>query len=398
MKKIVKKNGSAGRTGAAVRSDCYVRISLLQRGGVTIDLTSKVGSMYGDSIRNQVLQILHHRRVKNASVKIVDHGAFPFVITARVETALERIGVIVSGNSSDAKIRYGAVHSRDRMRRTRLYLPGNEPHYFINASLHKPDCIILDLEDSVAPAEKDTARNLVHHALEHVSFGSAERMVRINPFPLGRDDLNAVVTSNLQTVLVPKCESADQVRIVDEEIDTLLSFRKMKRSIFLIPIIESALGIVHAFEIATASKWNCALAIGLEDYTADLGVERTPEGSESIFARSIVVNAAVAAQIQPLDSVFSDVSDGDGLRRSVLEAKSLGFEGKGCIHPRQIPIIHEALAPTKMEVERAQRIIEAYNDAQQRGSGVVAVGTKMIDAPVVKRAQRILSLAKKVNH
>jgi citrate lyase subunit beta/citryl-CoA lyase len=282
------------------------------------------------------------------------------------------------------------------MRRTRLYLPGNEPHFFINATLHNPDCIILDLEDSVAAAEKDSARILVRHALGSVNFGSAERMVRINPFPLGRIDLNAVVHQNLQAILIPKCESAQQVRMVDEEIEALLKSRKMKRHVFLTPIIESALGVVHAYDIAVASKWNCAIAIGLEDYTADLGVERTPEGSESLFARSAVVNAAVAAHLQPLDSVFSDVSDGEGLRRSVLEAKALGFEGKGCIHPRQISIIHDAFAPTQEEVERAKRIIEAYRKAQRRGSGVVAVGTKMIDAPVVKRAQRILLLSKMI--
>jgi len=150
---------------------------------------------------------------------------------------------------------------------------------------------------------------------------------------------------------------------------------------------------VRAFEIASASPWNCGLAIGLEDYTADIGVERTKNGIESLFARSAIINAAKAAGIQALDSVFSDVQDDAGLRQSVLDAKAIGFEGKGCIHPRQIQIIHDAFTPTATEIEYAQRVVDAFTEAQRNGSGVVALGSKMIDAPVVKRAQRILSLA-----
>jgi citrate lyase subunit beta/citryl-CoA lyase len=159
------------------------------------------------------------------------------------------------------------------------------------------------------------------------------------------------------------------------------------------PIIESALGIIKAYEIATASKYNCALAIGLEDYTADLGTQRTNEGKESFFARSMIVNAAKAAGIQPIDTVFSDVNDMEGLRESVIEAKSLGFEGKGCIHPRQIPVVHEAFAPTSEEIEKAKKIVLAFEEAEKKGLGVVSLGSKMIDAPVVKRARRTIDLA-----
>jgi citrate lyase subunit beta/citryl-CoA lyase len=158
------------------------------------------------------------------------------------------------------------------------------------------------------------------------------------------------------------------------------------------PIVESALGAVRAYEIATACDNIVALTIGLEDYTADIGVPRTREGRESFWARSQVVNAARAAGVQPIDSVFSDVFDVDGLRESVIEAKSLGFDGKGCIHPRQIAIIHEGFAPTEQELAKARRIVEAFEEAERKGLGVVSLGGKMIDPPVVKRAQRVVRL------
>jgi len=159
------------------------------------------------------------------------------------------------------------------------------------------------------------------------------------------------------------------------------------------PIIESALGVINAYEIAAASKNNCSLAMGLEDYTADIGTQRTEEGKESFFARSMVVNSAKAAGIQPIDTVYSDVTNMEGLRESVIEAKSLGFEGKGCIHPRQVKVVHEAFAPTEHEIQKAKKIVTAFEDAEKKGLGVVSIGSKMIDAPVVKRAEKTIDLA-----
>jgi citrate lyase subunit beta/citryl-CoA lyase len=159
------------------------------------------------------------------------------------------------------------------------------------------------------------------------------------------------------------------------------------------PIVETALGIERAFEIASSCPRVVALTIGLEDYTADIGAARTLEGRESLYARQVVVNAARAAGIQPIDSVFSDVGDAEGLVRSVLEAKSLGFEGKGCIHPRQIRSMHEGFSPRPDELDRARRIVMAFHEAERKGLGVVSLGTKMIDPPVVKRARRVVDLA-----
>ncbi len=394
MKTQKQKSGSAGRIGPNVKSDCHVQVSITSSGGITIDLKSKVELLYGNSIRSQIIDLLKYFGVMNATIEVVDQGAVPFVIAARVETAIKRAFPDIKKNYLPTETTSDKINVRDRMRRTRLYLPGNEPHFFLNAGLHKPDCIILDLEDSVSHSEKDAARILVRNALISINFAKSERMVRINPFPLGLEDLRQILQHNVQTILIPKCESGSHIKEVDNEIDAILNKQNLKRNIYLLPIIESALGVVNAFEIASASKWNCGLAIGLEDYTADIGVERTKNGNESLYARSAVINAAKAAGLQALDSVFSDVNDEEGLRQSVAEAKAIGFEGKGCIHPRQIKVIHDAFAPTPKEVEYAQRVMEAYYEAQQNGSGVIALGSKMIDAPVVKRAQHILALVK----
>ena len=270
------------------------------------------------------------------------------------------------------------------MRRSRLYLPGNEPKHFLNAHLHEPDGVILDLEDSVAPASKDEARLLVRNALRAVDFGRSERMVRINQGERGLADTDAVAPHNVHVLLIPKVESAEQVRAVDERA------HRAGADCLLMPIIESALGCFNALQIASASPNVVALTIGLEDYTADLGAERTREGRESLWARQVVVNAARAAGVPPIDSVFSDVADTEGLRQSVLEARALGFEGKGCIHPRQVPVVHQAFAPSQAEIDRAVRIVLSFEDAERMGLGVVALGSKMIDPPVVKRALRVV--------
>jgi len=159
------------------------------------------------------------------------------------------------------------------------------------------------------------------------------------------------------------------------------------------PIIESALGVIKAYEIATAAENVVALAIGLEDYTADLGIRRTAEATESFFARSMVVNACKAAGIQAIDSVFSDVADMEGLKQNVLRSKALGFDGMGCIHPRQIRVLHDNFAPDDAEIAKAKKIVNAFIEAKEKGLGVVSLGTKMIDAPVVKRAQKTINLA-----
>lgn len=389
------KIGAAGKRGETIRSDCFVKVALKKSGGINLKLESKVGVLYGYSIQRLIFEMGAHFGLKHADIYLEDKGALPFTIAARFEAALKRARPELEAEFllpiNEKKI---SSTSKDRLRRSRLYLPGDEPKFFVNAGLHKPDGIILDLEDSVAPSEKDTARLLVRNALRSINFYCAERMVRINQNQAGLDDLRYIVPHHVEVILIPKCESAQQVIAVDNEVAKLRRQFDVANEIYFLPIIESALGVIKAYEIASASAKNCGLAIGLEDYTADLGVERTRAGDESRFARSMIVNAAKAAGIQAFDSVFSDMNDLDGLRASVSEAKSLGFEGKGCIHPRQIPVIHAGFMPSQDEITKALNIVDAFNEAQSRGSGVVALGAKMIDAPVVKRAQQTIKLAR----
>jgi citrate lyase subunit beta/citryl-CoA lyase len=277
-----------------------------------------------------------------------------------------------------------------------LYLPGTEPRYFINAALHGPDAIILDLEDSVHHAEKDAARILVRNTLRAVDFGGCERMVRINQLPMGLEDLAEIIPEVPDLVLIPKTESPLQVTEVDRMIGELKSRHKLDRPIWLMPILESALGIEYASAIANASPNVAALTIGLEDYTADLGVVKTSEGRESLYARTRLVNAAKAVGIQAIDSVFGDVGDMDGLRRWGENSRALGFEGMGCIHPLQVAVIHEAFTPSQAEIDKALKIVAAFEDAQQRGLGVVSLGSKMIDPPVVQRALKLVARAKQM--
>jgi citrate lyase subunit beta/citryl-CoA lyase len=219
-------------------------------------------------------------------------------------------------------------------------------------------------------------------------------MVRINQLPLGLEDLAEVASESPDLILIPKVEKPEQVREVDRIVTEIKARAGLLRPIWIMPILESALGIENAFTIATASENVAALTIGLEDYTADLGVVKTPDGEESRYARSRVVNAAHAAGVQAIDSVFSDVADMDGLRRWGEASRAAGFEGMGCIHPGQIRVIHEAFQPTLAEVEKARRVVAAFEDAQSKGLAVVSLGSKMIDPPVVQRALKLVERAK----
>jgi citrate lyase subunit beta/citryl-CoA lyase len=350
--------------------------------------------MYGDAVRVTCRAVLEALGAKDVTVTVEDEGALDFAIAARLEAAVTRAGL---GNGSvflpAPGPGFSARTTRERFRRSRLYLPGNEPKYFLNASLHKPDGIILDLEDAVAPSEKDAARVLVRNALRAVGFGQCERMVRINQGERGLADVDAIVPQNVHVILIPKVETAEQVRAVEARAENARQAAGLETPCLLMPIIESALGCFNALAIATASPSVVALTIGLEDYTADLGAQRTLEGRESFWARQVIVNAARAAGVAPIDTVFSDVSDLEGLRQASLEAKGLGFEGKGCIHPRQVAIVNEAFAPSPEEVGRAKRIVLAFEDAKRWGLGVVALGSKMVDPPVVKRALRTVQIA-----
>jgi citrate lyase subunit beta/citryl-CoA lyase len=382
---------SAGYRGGGIRSDCFVQFVPDGASGIHIEVKSKVMALYGESIRSLGAEVLDFYGIKHGRLLIEDSGALPFTLAARLEACIQSYRKNGRAFLLPALSEGSSFTPRDMERTTRLYLPGNQPKLMINAGIYQSEGIILDLEDSVAPDRKAEARILVRNALRAIDFFESERMVRINSLPKGLDDLPFCLPHGAHTILIPKCEQPDEIRQVDKRIAEIMG--SADHGIHLIPIIETAAGLLRAFELACASPQIVSLAIGLEDYTSDIGAQRTIDGKEAFYARNMIVNAARAAGIQPIDSVFSDVDDLDALARSVIESKSLGFEGMGCIHPRQIGVIKEHFLPTAAERNRAMKVVLAFEEAERVGSAVIAVDSKMIDLPVVNRARRTVEKA-----
>ncbi len=389
---MTEMNVTAGNSGPDVRSDCRAALQLIDSGGIDLRIESKVGSLYGSRIETLACAMLEHFGIEHAVLYIEDSGALDFTLAARIEAAVRQLQPEAKPWLPDliAENRYAS--SRNRMRFSRLYIPGNSPKMMINAGIYGSHAIILDLEDSVAPVRKDEARILVRNALRQVDFYGAERMVRINQLPRGLDDLEELVPHNIHLVLLPKCESAEQIRQANDKIAAVKQKHGIESDIFLMPIIESALGVINAYQIAGAENV-VAVALGLEDYCADLGVKRTTESRESLFAKSTLVNACAAAGVQAIDSVFSDFQDKAGLQETVRQAKSLGFQGIGCIHPAQVPVVNELFAPSADEIAKAKKVVLCFEEAERKGLGVVALGSKMIDPPVVTRSQQTIDHA-----
>ena len=281
-----------------------------------------------------------------------------------------------------------------------MFVPGNNPAMMQDAFIYSPDSIMLDLEDSVTMSEKDAARLLVYNALKTIDYGQTEMVVRINPLntPYGKKDVEAMVKAGVQVIRMPKTETADEVREVEAEIlkweEELGCVGRTK----IMAAIESALGIVNAYPIAVASKRMMGIALGGEDYCANLKTQRTSGdnpnfGLELLLARQTIVVAARAAGIDALDTVYSNLDDMETFRREVELIKTLGFDGKSIINPRQIEIVNEVFAPKQKDIEKALKIIAAIKEAEQKGSGVIAVNGKMVDRPVVIRAERTINLA-----
>lgn len=387
------KTAQTGNKGIGVRSDCFIALELRNSGGINLNMNSKVEVMFGKANRRLIYDILAYFEIENAIVQVDDSGALPFVIAARLEAAIKLVLQTDKNYLLEALKENSRDTSREQHRFSRLYLPGNSPSFMLNAGVHSPNGLILDLEDAVASDKKHEARYLVRNALRSLNFYGAERMVRINQGAMGLEDLDFVIPHCVNLILVPKVETPKQLIAVNDKIKAIQLEHGLKNPVWLMPIIESAKGVMNVYAIATSCDAISSLAIGLEDYTADLGVRRTAEATESFFARTTLVNAAVAAGIQAIDSVFSDVSDMEGLKKNVQVSKSLGFNGMGCIHPRQIRVIHENFAPDAVEIDKAKKIYRAFLDAKAKGLGVVSLGTKMIDAPVVKRAEKVIQLA-----
>lgn len=286
-----------------------------------------------------------------------------------------------------------------QLRRTMLYVPGNNPGMIKDAGIYPADCIMFDLEDSVSVAEKDAARFLVYEALNTIQYPGKELIVRVNALDskMGIDDLEAMVRTQKVAIRLPKTESAQDVIFCEEQIARIEKENGIEvGSTRMMAAIESAAGVLNAREIAFASKRLIGIAIGAEDYVTDLKTTRSPEGIELLFGRSMILLAARAAGIDAIDTVYSDVNNEDGFRAEVKLIKQLGFDGKSIINPRQIKPVHEIYTPSQKEIDKSLAIMEAIEEANRRGSGVIALNGKMIDKPVVARAQRNLDLARAV--
>ena len=276
-----------------------------------------------------------------------------------------------------------------------MFVPGNNPGMMADAHIYGPDSIMLDLEDSVSMHEKDTARLLVYNALKSVNYGDTEMVVRINPLntPYGKKDIEAVVKAGVHVVRMPKTETADEVREVEREIEKVEKEIGCVGRTKIMAAIESALGVVNAYDIAVASPRMMGIALGAEDYCANLKTQRSKEGEELRLARETIVVAARAAGIDALDTVYSNLNDMETFRKEVEFIKTLGFDGKSIINPRQIEVVNEVFAPTQKDIEKARAIVAAIKEAEKKGSGVIALNGKMIDRPVVIRAERTINLA-----
>ncbi|WP_272577606.1 citrate (pro-3S)-lyase subunit beta [Providencia sp. PROV271] len=285
---------------------------------------------------------------------------------------------------------------KTRTRRSMLFVPGSNAAMLSNSFIYKADALMFDLEDSVALREKDTARRLVYHALQHPLYQDVETIVRVNALDsaFGVADLEAVVRGGADIVRLPKTDTAQDVIDIENEILRIeKSCGREPGSTCLLAAIESPMGITQAVNIAHSSPRLIGIALGAEDYVRNLRTERSPDGIELLYARCAILQAARSAGIQAFDTVYSDANNEEGFLKEAAHIKQLGFDGKSLINPRQIELLHNLYAPTQKEVDHAQRVVDAANAAEQEGRGVVSLNGKMVDGPVIDRARLVLSRA-----
>ena len=375
--------------GSANKGDRIVRVTGSSRAAIQI----KTGNepLFIEGLNAVVEETLASLGSPSVRVDVEEHGALDYVIRARVEAAVRSaLPDVVPWKTGGTR----SSNARDRLRRTRLYAPGNNPRLLVGIELHGADCVLLDLEDSVPVIEKFAARILVKHLLASVDF--PEVWVRINPLSTyGMEDLAEVMLSSPHGICLPKAESAADVAHLSAELTRLEGEMGIDPgSTFIMPIIETGKGVLHAEEIASAQERVVIVAFGAEDYTRDVGARRTQDAL--LYPRARIVAACAAAGIQASDTVYADVDDEDGLIAETVHIRDLGFVGKGAINPRQIEPIHSVFRPTDEEIDMARKIVAVAQEAEEKGIGAVAIGGKMIDKPVLERAKRTIALAEQM--
>ncbi|CAH0415905.1 Citrate lyase subunit beta [Periweissella fabaria] len=290
--------------------------------------------------------------------------------------------------------------SKERLRRTMMFVPGNNPAMIKDAGIFGADSIMFDLEDAVSMAEKDAARYLIYEAITTIDYGDAELVVRINGLdtPYYQNDIKAMVKAGIDVIRLPKAETAEMIH----ELETLVAaaeveFGREVGSTNLMAAIESAKGVVNANEIAAASPRMIGIALSAEDYTTDMKTHRYPDGQELLYARNVILHAARAAGIAAFDTVFTNMDDEAGFYRETELIHQLGFDGKSLVNPRQVAMVNKVYQPTEKEIRNAQQVIMAIEQARIKGSGVISLNGQMVDRPVVLRAERVMRLAKANN-
>ncbi|HER2991645.1 TPA: citrate (pro-3S)-lyase subunit beta [Streptococcus pyogenes] len=283
----------------------------------------------------------------------------------------------------------------ERLRRTMMFVPGANAAMLRDAPLFGADSVMFDLEDSVSLKEKDTSRALVHFALKTFDYSSVETVVRVNGLDsCGALDIEAVVLAGVNVIRLPKTETAQDIVDVEAVIERVERENGIEVGrTRMMAAIESAEGVLNAREIAKASKRLIGIALGAEDYVTNMKTRRYPDGQELFFARSMILHAACAAGIAAIDTVYSDVNNTEGFQNEVRMIKQLGFDGKSVINPRQIPLVNEIYTPTEKEIDHAKQVIWAIREAESKGSGVISLNGKMVDKPIVERAERVIALA-----
>ncbi|HEP6601831.1 TPA: citrate (pro-3S)-lyase subunit beta [Streptococcus pyogenes] len=283
----------------------------------------------------------------------------------------------------------------ERLRRTMMFVPGANAAMLRDAPLFGADSVMFDLEDSVSLKEKDTSRALVHFALKTFDYSSVETVVRVNGLDsCGALDIEAVVLACVNVIRLPKTETAQDIVDVEAVIERVERENGIEVGrTRMMAAIESAEGVLNAREIAKASKRLIGIALGAEDYVTNMKTRRYPDGQELFFARSMILHAARAAGIAAIDTVYSDVNNTEGFQNEVRMIKQLGFDGKSVINPRQIPLVNEIYTPTEKEIDHAKQVIWAIREAESKGSGVISLNGKMVDKPIVERAERVIALA-----
>ena len=284
----------------------------------------------------------------------------------------------------------------ERLRRTMMFVPGANAAMLRDAPLYGADSLMFDLEDAVSLKEKDSARLLVHMALKTFDYSKVETVVRINALTAGGDqDIEAMVLAGIDVIRLPKTETAQDIIEVDQVITSVEeTYQIPMGTTKMMAAIESAEGVLNAREIAKASERLVGIALGAEDYVTNMKTQRYPDGQELSFARNMILHSARAAGIAAIDTVYSDVENVEGFQTEVRPIKQLGFDGKSVINPRQIPLVHAIYEPTEKEIQAAKEVIWGIQEAEAKGSGVISVNGKMVDKPIVERAERVIALAK----